>query len=1097
MANTPTVNVTRAKLYKMVSFKGTVKGGTKKYTALTVANEFGNLLEDQNKGFKALINGVNSLGASLNGISLQVMEMANVMKSKISSGIAAEALLEKTKQKEKKAENQRKKIAEAALKRKEAKEKRGEKEDESEKNEGKEKQSVAKTFRENTKKAFGGLFSGLVKIAGMLFKIFIAFGVLDWVSKNPDKVEKIAKGLFSLGKFFFNIAGFLAGNALDGLISFLENPISLKGFLGAVQFVLAAAPIFIGLAFLKNPLATAKAVGWVVSSLAKGILNIKAAALFGDKIKKFAGTKLGKVAFAGGAGIASFAASKASGADTGEALSAGVGGAAGFAAGAALGEATGIPGAGAIAGAAGAFVGSKAGGAIGGFMKPIFDPIGRFFNMVGKVFNDVLAPIKDGLSEFFEALGSVMNGVLDVVEPHLPLITNILGVGLKVMFAPLWLGIKALTTVLRFFAPKESDTPEKKDDAPGKSAGGKVRTSRRAAGGPVRSPKRVVPKMASGGSFNLQGEMQKQLQRTIKVSKAFGSLMLLPFKAMGIGILTAIGMIGKVFGKFLPAPLKTLMGAMIAPLANIFGIPMSVVGGSGGGEDVASEDKKDPAKLGKKMSWEDKIFEAIAGDDGTIALFGKLFEAITEHPIFKGVSAVASGFLGFLGFSEGGQVPQPFPSHRSPGRAGGGWISGPQSGYPVSLDGGASTSFIGHGTEWVGMKGFAGGGAFVVPFDTPATKQNPNLTSRRMGEASAGGYAMPFSVGGPVNQPIHHSFSVPRPFSVGGPVTSIAKMSLPKFSEGGELKPTGKFDPEGFAKNSFQANRVVLNDKSYYTTYAYDDKTKEVAIKSMSKRTKAANLFGQGEERVPIQPGSPEFESVMKSGGLKLDIQERHGKRGLQGEKSLANITKINVHPEAERAFYYRKSFKDHKEEWLKKGVSEDKANQLAASAAATGVQIDPKKKQSVKAGVEDNPYSAPASMENNVVTAKDREEAKKEDGEKEDPIAAFKKNLIKLSEDFAKVKAMPANSASSSGAKIEESKQKETTDRNARLEAMVSERDVTMAPIIKESQAPPVGGGDATPILIPNHGGNDADDWLLPKFGLVSEFSQDLVDFM
>ena len=53
-------------------------------------------------------------------------------------------------------------------------EKRGEKEDKSEKKEGKEKQSVAKTFRENTKKAFGGLFSGLVKIAGMLFKIFIS-----------------------------------------------------------------------------------------------------------------------------------------------------------------------------------------------------------------------------------------------------------------------------------------------------------------------------------------------------------------------------------------------------------------------------------------------------------------------------------------------------------------------------------------------------------------------------------------------------------------------------------------------------------------------------------------------------------------------------------------------------------------------------------------------------------------------------------------------------------------------------------------------------------------------------------------------------------
>ena len=47
------------------------------------------------------------------------------------------------------------------------------------------------------------------------------------------------------------------------------------------------------------------------------------------------------------------------------------------------------------------------------------------------------------------------------------------------------------------------------------------------------------------------------------------------------------------------------------------------------------------------------------------------------------------------------------------------------------------------------MKGFAGGGAFVVPFDTPATRKNPGLTSQRWGEAMRGGYSMPrFSKGG-------------------------------------------------------------------------------------------------------------------------------------------------------------------------------------------------------------------------------------------------------------------------------------------------------------------------------------------------------------
>jgi hypothetical protein len=90
----------------------------------------------------------------------------------------------------------------------------------------------------------------------------------------------------------------------------------------------------------------------------------------------------------------------------------------------------------------------------------------------------------------------------------------------------------------------------------------------------------------------------------------------------------------------------------------------------------------------------------------------------------------------------------------TPKKAMGGWISGPQSGYPVSLDGGGSTSFIGHGTEWVGFKKASEGGAFVVPFDTPATKNNPGLTGSRMLQAKQGGYALPgYAKGGEVKDP--------------------------------------------------------------------------------------------------------------------------------------------------------------------------------------------------------------------------------------------------------------------------------------------------------------------------------------------------------
>ena len=68
-----------------------------------------------------------------------------------------------------------------------------------------------------------------------------------------------------------------------------------------------------------------------------------------------------------------------------------------------------------------------------------------------------MAPIQESLSGFFEALGGVMNGILDFIEPHMPMITNIIGIGINTLFSPLFLGLKALTAVLRFFAPKKNN----------------------------------------------------------------------------------------------------------------------------------------------------------------------------------------------------------------------------------------------------------------------------------------------------------------------------------------------------------------------------------------------------------------------------------------------------------------------------------------------------------------------------------------------------------------------------------------------------------------------------------------------------------------
>ncbi|QIN97222.1 hypothetical protein [Synechococcus phage S-H25] len=101
-----------------------------------------------------------------------------------------------------------------------------------------------------------------------------------------------------------------------------------------------------------------------------------------------------------------------------------------------------------------------------------------------------------------------------------------------------------------------------------------------------------------------------------------------------------------------------------------------------------------------------------------------------------------------------GYIPERARGGLVPQAANGGWISGPQSGYPVSLDGGRSTSFIGHGTEYVARK--ANGGAFVVPVNTPFTKRNPHLTQKRMGEAKSQGFKLPgFASGGNLNRQIY------------------------------------------------------------------------------------------------------------------------------------------------------------------------------------------------------------------------------------------------------------------------------------------------------------------------------------------------------
>ena len=588
MATAPPIKVKKATLYKMISYKGT------------------------NTGMQSVISGMNSLGQTLNSISLNSQAMVEGWRTNIATQIKNNQALIKKEDQISKNEEKRDKIKDEEEKKRRGKAARDSAENKSETEPALKK--IAKAFKKGSEKAFGGLFSGIVKVAKWLFSIMALYKVFDWISNNPDKVEKLFKGLAAVGKFIFKIVGFLAGSSLDGLTKFLENPISLKGLFGALQFIASAAPLFLGLAFLKNPIGTVKAVGWVISKLGGAFGGMKKAALMGIKkgwklfqgvaggIKGVAKNMLPKVGkFMSGAGgkvLGSLAAGSAAamlvkeqGGSGAEIAGAGVGAGAGQAIGSALGAATGIPGMGMLAGAAGGFLGGKAGKAIGGALEPVVEPIKKFVGQIGEVFGKVMEPIQKNFGEFFTILGNFMSGILDAVEPHLPLITKILGIGVKTMFFPLFLGMKALTTVLKFFTP----------------GGGAEETTETTS---------------SEDTFSHEGG--KELKDMMEDSR----------NAEG---------------------------------------------------NYKYDEKEKPEKA-----------------------HGGWYQELAK----------------------------------------GGWINGPQSGYPVSLDGGKSTSFIGHGKEYVAQK--SSGGAFVVPFDTPATRKNKGLTSQRMRQALMGGFLPQKSEGGEV-----------------------------------------------------------------------------------------------------------------------------------------------------------------------------------------------------------------------------------------------------------------------------------------------------------------------------------------------------------
>ena len=625
--------VTKPALYKMISYKG-VKGAESRYTPLTAAQRLPKVEKSIGKGLTKVIEGLNSLGATLNSIATNTQSTLESWRDSIKEQISNNAALIKQEEKAEKAEKKREAKKEKQTKDQRKLKARDDKEAKLEKKKKKKKGSGLLSGVVGAAKKTGG---GLLGNLGELLKTFITYQIFSWIAKNPKSVQKFAEILANIGKFVFKVIGVLTGLTLDGITDFLENPISLKGFFGIFKFLLGAVPLFGTFLFLKNPKLMIKTIGTVVKALLGGIKRLfgfagKSDKLKALKLKKIAGkkgnffsSKAGKIATGLGVGLGAGMAVKAAGGTDGEALGAGAGAAGGQMLGAKLGEATGIPGMGAVGGMIGTMAGGAVGKAIGPMLDPIIEPVKKFFGEVQKIFNTVLSSIKDPLEDFFKTLGSFLSGILKVVEPHMPLIGKIISVGLQVMFAPLFLGIRALTAVMKLFTGGGGDSTDKLEPGDKKKDEKETKTI-------VTKEEAVVEK-------------------------------------------------GKV------------------------------TSGNMSNDDVVDH-KIAMLEARKHRGMEKWEIESI---DNQI----KTLKENRETGGYK--------------ISDGSE-PDPF------GFAKGGWIKGPMSGYPVSLDG-RSTSFIGHGTEYVGRK--SGGRAFVVPFNTPATKKDSSLTARRWGEAERGGYSLP------------------------------------------------------------------------------------------------------------------------------------------------------------------------------------------------------------------------------------------------------------------------------------------------------------------------------------------------------------------
>ena len=478
---------------------------------------------------------------------------------------------------------------------------------------------------------------------------------------------------------------------------------------------------------------------------------------------------------------------------------------------------------------------------------------------------------------------------------------------------------------------------------------------------------------------------------------------------------------------------------------------------------------------GKDAEIKEQIERIKTGEDPSYGLTG-MNPSDNEKPVPEGYFRASNGEILKEPnlFASGGEVAiTPFVPKfgGKDGFAKGGWITGPQSGYPVSLDGGKSTAFIGHGTEWVGYPKAASGGAFVVPFDTPATRANKGLTGMRMRQAMSGGYALPgFATGGQV--PVMPA--LPE-FSSGGVFNPVLDL-IAKYEAGPggwesmypstRLKGATKMTISEVAKRATGAVGMYQNLPRYLVARA-----KAVGLNpnkdlynEANQRKIAEYLIGRGQAGVTadMMRNKPD-EAMLRLSRVWAAIPvpydtQGHRKRVKKGESYYAGVGSNKAHITPEMMY--------------------------KAMGQVTGKPIDP------------NITGGPSTDSNDVTPDTGTGSGGPSENattEQKDPFQAAQENLLNiLNKWLPHTQDVPGpGSSNTSGdmlnkAELDEQEEKE----NGKTNVSVSTAKLPDA----GATADPNGTKAPDPVMLPNTYVIPANDFVKPRFGLMADVSTEPV---